>query len=89
MEINDYETHTLFLGALQYSMTRQSYVVDSMQSIIKDKWNELESTTKERIIFFVNDAIKYKIIPELEIEGWVEFLVWCRKNFKGERNERN
>lgn len=84
MEINDYETHILFLGALHYSMTRQSYIVGSIQSLIKDRWNELESTTKERIIFFVNDAIKYKIIPELEIEGWVEFLVWCRKNFKGE-----
>lgn len=84
MEINDYETHILFLGALQYSMTRQSYIVGSMQSIIKDKWNELESATKERIIYFVNDAIKYKIMPELEIECWVEFLVWCRKNFKGE-----
>ena len=55
-----------------------------MQSLIKDRWSELGSATKERIIFFVNDAIKYKIIPELEIEGWVEFLVWCHKNFKGE-----
>ena len=99
MEISDYETHTLFLGALQYGFGRMSYYPGLIQSFIKKHWKELPENTKERIIYFTKDAIEtndkfadkdYKLTKSYylgsiyDVESWKNFYVWCHENFKGE-----
>jgi len=95
MDINDFETHSLFLGALQYGFGRRSYYPGLIQSVIKKYWEQLPENTKERILYFTKGAIEtndkfaekdyeqsksYFLGDSIDVQGWKEFYKWCKEN---------